>query len=495
MDEKRNAEHGEHSPEVVANLTYDDFDEEPELHARTYVALAAMFMLNLVQVFALQGPPAVLSYIGQDLQNAAAETWITNALSLVQAVLGPVLASVSDTFQARKIILVSTCLISFVGSAIAPGSTSIYRLIVAQILIGAGFAVVPLAYCVPSEILPRKWRPMAQGAMNVASSLGAIASPLIIGALTRNDVHNGWRRFYWIQMALWGITALGLLFGYRPPVRHTRLDHLSLFQKIKALDLIGFGLLSAGLALFLTGLNLGGGLYIWTDSRVLGTLVSGILVLISFVLYEWKGTKTGILHHDLFSSGKEQGRTFAVCAGLLFIEGIMLFSIIIFYPVFQSLREGPFLEVARAQPFWIACACSTLVYGYVSTKRRTIRTPMFIGFVLFTAGLVGLASIEPDDSTNAIVFDGLAGLGFGAPLVLIVAGVQLSTPHHLIATATAVTTSARAVAATTFTAIFSAALNARLAKYIPAYTSNAALGAELPPSSVPAFVTAQAGLE
>lgn len=42
------------------NLIYDDADQEPELHARTYVAVAAMFMLNLVQVFALQGPPAVV---------------------------------------------------------------------------------------------------------------------------------------------------------------------------------------------------------------------------------------------------------------------------------------------------------------------------------------------------------------------------------------------------------------------------------------------------
>lgn len=39
------------------NLVYED-DQQPELHARTYCALAAMFLLNLVQVFCLMGPPA-----------------------------------------------------------------------------------------------------------------------------------------------------------------------------------------------------------------------------------------------------------------------------------------------------------------------------------------------------------------------------------------------------------------------------------------------------
>ena len=43
------------------NLTYDDDEEEPELHFRTWIAIIAMFALNLVQVFALLGPPAVVS--------------------------------------------------------------------------------------------------------------------------------------------------------------------------------------------------------------------------------------------------------------------------------------------------------------------------------------------------------------------------------------------------------------------------------------------------
>lgn len=43
------------------NLVYDHDDEEPAVHARTWFALAAMFFLNVIQVFALLGPPAVVS--------------------------------------------------------------------------------------------------------------------------------------------------------------------------------------------------------------------------------------------------------------------------------------------------------------------------------------------------------------------------------------------------------------------------------------------------
>lgn len=81
------------------------------------------------------------------------------ALSLTQGVIGPLIATASDAFQARKFILVVVCTISFIGACIAPGSSTIYRLIGANVLIGFGFAAVPLTYAVPSEILPRRWRP------------------------------------------------------------------------------------------------------------------------------------------------------------------------------------------------------------------------------------------------------------------------------------------------------------------------------------------------
>ena len=63
MDEKgaeQIAPSDEEEQQSTRDLVYDNADEEPELHLRTYIAVAAMFLLNLTQVFALQGPPVVV---------------------------------------------------------------------------------------------------------------------------------------------------------------------------------------------------------------------------------------------------------------------------------------------------------------------------------------------------------------------------------------------------------------------------------------------------
>ena len=134
-------------------------------------------------------------------------------------------------------------------------------------------------------------------------------------------------------MGLWGFTVIGLFLGYRPPQRHTRLDHLSFWQKLRRLDLTGSLLLAAGLSLFLTGLNLGSGSFPWKSAKVISTLVIGIVLLIAFGVYEWRFTKTGLINHDLFRGGSTGRHTFTVCIVLIAIEGILFFSYVIYYPI------------------------------------------------------------------------------------------------------------------------------------------------------------------
>lgn len=64
LDYEKTASETQHLENVTKaydeNLVYR-LNEEPELHLKTWFALAAMFLLNMVQVFGLLGPPAGVS--------------------------------------------------------------------------------------------------------------------------------------------------------------------------------------------------------------------------------------------------------------------------------------------------------------------------------------------------------------------------------------------------------------------------------------------------
>ena len=78
-------------------------------------------------------------------------------------------------------------------------------------------------------------------------------------------------------------------------------------------------------------------------------------------------------------------------------------------------------------------------------------------------------------------------------MILITAAVQYYSPHRLIATATAVSTSARAIAVAAFTAIYFATLGAREAINVPALVGKAGVASGLSPKSIGPFIGAIAG--
>jgi hypothetical protein len=115
---------------------------------------------------------------------------------------------------------------------------------------------------------------------------------------------------------------------------------------------------------------------------------------------------------------------------------------------------------------------------------------MLGGFIIWTAGAVGFATVQPDTGFSAMASAAVSGIGFAAPLIMIIAGVQLSVPHDLIATATSVATSSRALANAVSTSVYVAIFRARLSSAIPARIPPAVVAAGLPASSVPGFIQA-----
>ncbi|KAI5363648.1 putative major facilitator transporter Str1/Tri12, MFS transporter superfamily [Septoria linicola] len=325
--------------------------------------------------------------------------------------------------------------------------------------------------------------------INVAAGLGAITGPLVIGALTQQDPVNGWRKFYWVQTAFWGFSVVGILVGYLPPKR--TFDQASVMQKLGRIDWIGSALLTAAIALFVAGFNLVS-VFEWSSAKVLGPLVTGIVAFIVFGLYEAFGTKTGILPPELFQGGGRQGWAFAIFCFLFFIEGITFYAIITFYPALTSalFTQDPLGGAVRFLPLFAASSAFTAVYGWASSHFKDIKYCMLVGFALKTAGIVGLATVQPGQAGVAIGCLTLSGVGLAGPLVLVLAGLQLSVPHHLIATGTALVVSSRTLAGSIFVAAYSTALSQRLSTYIPSYIVQAVIPAGLPPQSIGPFIGA-----
>lgn len=111
------------------------------------------------------------------------------------------------------------------------------------------------------------------------NSVGSLAA----GAVT-NLSASGWRYIFWIQVALHGITSLGL-FAFYWPKKRTDYPRMSFEQWAWACDPIGSFLLVSAATLLLLALNWAGGAYPWSNPHVCVNLTVGIVLFLAFCLY------------------------------------------------------------------------------------------------------------------------------------------------------------------------------------------------------------------
>lgn len=88
----------------------------------------------------------------------------------------------------------ATSALGFVASCIAARSDTIGQLIAAQSIMGVALSNAALAYAIPAEILPRRWRPLSQAFANAGATLGGILGPFVILGFIQN--YGSFKNFY-----------------------------------------------------------------------------------------------------------------------------------------------------------------------------------------------------------------------------------------------------------------------------------------------------------
>lgn len=142
------------------------------------------------QVFVVVAAGSVIAFIIRDLGDAPLAGWIIQGPLLMQAVLSPIVGRLSDVLD-RKYMASIPPLIAFVGAAVSARANSMATLVGGGILIGITLATIAIVQAIPSEVLPLKYRALANGFAFLAGAVGGIVGVLGAGGLT-NSSPSGW---------------------------------------------------------------------------------------------------------------------------------------------------------------------------------------------------------------------------------------------------------------------------------------------------------------
>ncbi|KAF3024162.1 hypothetical protein E8E14_008396 [Neopestalotiopsis sp. 37M] len=458
-----------------------------DLSWRSWVVVFITCFAIMAQVFVVVAAGSVIAFIIRDLGSPSLSGWIIQGPLLMQSVLSPIVGRLSDVLS-RKYLAALPPLIAFAGAVISAKATSMSMLIGGGILIGTTLSTIAVVQAIPSEILPLKYRALANGFAYLGGAVGGLLGSLVSGALTNIDA-GGWRYIFWLQAAFHLVSSLGLLCFYWPQ-EHIEYPKMSVKEYIWACDPIGSFLFICSATLMLLALDWAGGDYAWSSAMVAAPLTIGIVLLVLFLLYEWKGRADGLIAHVFF----HDNMNFFLSVFAFAVEGW------IFYSAFNSITPQLVLNLGFEDNAWsisvrqlstqLPTLLTSIPITLYATKFKDLKSPLLVTFTLFLAVTISYAAIQPSWNRAQIALNVLAGMGQSGPLTLLVACVQFTASHAYLSTATGLAFSARAIGGAFGSAVLNAIINGRLSTHYAPAVASAATGAGLPESSVGALLEA-----
>ena len=357
--------------------------------AVTSLALVMVTLDNLVVTTAL---PVIRKDLNASLEGLE---WTVNAYTLTFAVLLLTGAALGDRFGRRRMFAIGLGVFTL-ASAAAALAPSMGVLVAARAIQGAGGAIVmPLTLTILSAAVPAERRGVALGAWGGIGGLAVALGPLVGGAVVSG---LSWQWIFWINVPV-GLVLI--------PLALRRLDETR--GPSDRLDLVGVGLVSAGLLGIVWGLVRGNGQG-WTSPEIVIALAGGAIVLTGFVLWELR-TASPMLPMRFF-----RNRTFAMTnlASLLMFFG-MFGSIFLLAQFFQTVQGySPFGSGLRILPWTAMPIFVAPIAGALSDRiggRRIIAT----GLALQAVGLGWIAAVSTPTTPYAELVAPfvISGVGMG----------------------------------------------------------------------------------
>ncbi|KAF5684876.1 hypothetical protein FCIRC_3720 [Fusarium circinatum] len=462
--------------------------EKNNVSKKSLLLLLSINLVYFVQVANVVGSGALTRDISAVVGGSNDSVWYSEVIAILTALLGIPASQASDLWG-RKRILVFLTSCGFIGSLIIAKASSSGTAIAGFAISGISFGAQPLLHAISSEVVARKYRPWAQGSINVAASLGAIFGLLIGGVLTRHEHHDGFRAYWYMVAGIYAVATVACQLFYNPPPRALEIV-LSVSEKLRNLDCIGYGFLTPALVFFCMSLAWSGNPYSWTDAHVLATFLIGVLSGVALIVYETVVKQNGMFHHRLF-----RDRNFALALGCIFAEG-MAFHCGNNYFAFEVsvLFETDSLVIgAQYSMAFIALGISAIVSGVWCSMSKALRFPIILAFGFKILFMILMATVSKSTPQALIwIYPITLGLGLGVCMPALITVAHFATPRELIAITSGLMISIRSLGGSIGLAVFNAIFSHGLSSNLGPKISHAVLPLGFPEKELPQLIPALA---
>ncbi|ETS78422.1 hypothetical protein PFICI_10484 [Pestalotiopsis fici W106-1] len=339
--------------------------------------------------------------------------WYNSAFRLCSCAFQFVFGRLYKVFSVKLTFMLANTIL-LVGSILCSTAVTSTMFIIGRAVSGIGFAgIIGGVLNIISHIMPLRKRPLYCGMLSGVESAAVIAAPIVGGALTQS---LGWRWCFWINLPIGGVTLLMTIFLVSDPRPGD--PSMTTKQRLAQLDPISNLLLIPALTSLFIALSWAGIEYSWTDGKVIGPIVTFVVLMALFVYYQHVRGEAAALPPRII--GKR-----SIIAGAVFAIGtnssinILEYYLPTYYQTVREYSPGSsgymIIPIIVGSPIGMfLCGFGTSTIGYYTPFMllASITMPIFSGLV------------TTFDATTSFVrlilysgaFGFASGIGFNAPI-------------------------------------------------------------------------------
>ncbi|WP_312092900.1 MDR family MFS transporter [Niallia sp.] len=353
------------------------------------------------------------SIIG-DLGGMDKYVWVTSAYLVAEMAGMPIFGKLSDMYG-RKRFYVFGILVFLIGSILCGTAQTMIQLCIFRAIQGiGGSALMPIAFTIIWDVVPREVRGKMSGIFGAVFGLSSIVGPLL-GSFITEQLH--WRWIFFINIPIGLIAIVLISIYYKESKVHVK----------QTIDWFGFIFLLGFTLSLMFALELGGETYKWMSWQIISLFILSLVCFVVFLFVE-KQAKDAILPFNLF---KERLYSTSVLTGMFY--GAVFMVSTIYIPLYiQGVTGGTATNSGLLLlPMMVTSSIGAASGGALANK-LSYKTIMIFSAILMGIGTFLLGTLDPETPRYLVTFYMMiVGLGVGPSFsILGMASLQKADPRQ-----------------------------------------------------------------